>query len=487
MPRIPMENATQQQEQEKETVKQHLQKVMDLLDKLQLEASLVHKQHMPRHELIESLLQKRYETKLKQMLEQIRSADIAYILEALPLDKRLMVWDLVKAEREGQILLDVSDAVRETLISDMEPEQLLSATEQLETDEIADLAPDLPKEVMQDLLESLNEPRRQRLESVLSYDEESVGALMDFGMVTIREDLSLKAVLRYLRRLKKLPEHTDKLFVIDRDHRLKGVLPLQSLLLNNPKKRVADIMETDVVSFKADDEAMEAALAFERYDLVSAPVVDVENRLVGRICVDVIMDFIRQDSEEEILNQAGLEEEEDLSSSIWKSARNRWTWLMINIVTAFAATRVISLFEGTIMHIVALASLMPIVAAIGGNTGNQTGILIVRTLALGQVTESSLRRMFFKELGIGLLNGIVWGTAVGGIVYLIYEDPGLGFVMAAAMFLNLLVAALMGVTIPIVRYKLGRDPAIGVSVLITFLTDGMGFLIFLGLATMFLL
>jgi magnesium transporter len=373
------------------------------------------------------------------------------------------------------------------LISDMEPDQLLSAAEQLETDEIADLAPDLPREVMQDLLESLNEPRRQRLESVLSYDEESVGALMDFGMVTIREDLSLKAVLRYLRRLKKLPEHTDKLFVIDRDHRLKGVLPLQSLLLNSPKQRAADIMETDVISFKVDDEAMEAALAFERYDLVSAPVVDAEKKLVGRICVDVIMDFIRQDSEEEILNQAGLEEEEDLSSSIWKSARNRWMWLMINIITAFVATRVISLFEGTIVHIIALASLMPLVAAIGGNTGNQTGILIVRALALGHVTSANLSRMFYKEFGIGLLNGVVWGSIIGAIVYLIYQDVGLGIVMAAAMFLTLVVAALMGIGIPVIRHKFGLDPAVGISVLITFLTDGMGFFIFLGLATVFLL
>ena len=376
--------------------------------------------------------------------------------------------------------------MRETLISDMEPDQLLLAAEQLETDEIADLAPDLPKQVMQNLLESLNEPRRQRLESVLSYDENRVGALMDFGMVTIREDISLKGILRYLRHLKELPEHTDKLFVIDRGHVLKGVLPLKSLLLNSPKNRVADIMETDVVSFKVDDEAMEAALAFERYDLVSAPVVDAEKKLVGRICVDVIMDFIRQDSEEEILNQAGLEEEEDLSSSIWKSARNRWMWLMSNIITAFLATRVISLFEGTIMHIIALASLMPLVAAIGGNTGNQTGILIVRALALGHVTSTNLRRMFYKEFGIGLLNGVVWGAIIGAIVYLIYQDAGLGIVMAAAMFLTLVVAALMGIGIPVIRYKFGLDPAVGISVLITFLTDGMGFFIFLGLATVFL-
>lgn len=475
------------QNQSTESVKQHLQEISELLDKQKLEELLVHKQTMHRHDLVESLLLKQHKVKLKQKLDELHTGDIAYILETLPLDQRLMVWEQVSSEDEGPILLDVSDAVRETLISDMAPDELLTAAEKLDTDEIADLAPDLPKQVMQNLLNSLNEPNRQRLESVLSYAENSVGALMDFGMVTIREDIRLKAVLRYLRRLKELPEHTDKLFVIDRKYVLKGVLPLQRLLLHSPKLCVADIMETDVVSFQATDDAMDAALAFERYDLISAPVVDSEKKLVGRVCVDIIMDFIRQDSEEEILNQAGLEEEEDLSSSIWKSARNRWLWLMINVFTAFIATRVISLFEGTIVQLVALASLMPVVAAIGGNTGNQTSILIVRSLALGQVTSTNLHRIFFKELGIGLLNGVVWGSIIGVVVFLIYQDPGLGMVMAAAMLLTLILAALMGIGIPIIRYKFGLDPAVGISVLITFLTDGMGFFIFLGLATVFLL
>ncbi len=468
-------------------LKQHLEEVIELLNKQRLEETILQHQAMPRHDLVETLLHKRHQAALKHKLDQLHSADIAYILEALPLAQRLHVWNMVKSELDGQILLDVSDAVRQTLISDMDAEELLTATEQLDTDEIADLAPDLPEEVLQELLESLNDQSRARLESVLSYEEDTVASLMDFGMVAIRDDISLGVVLRYLRRRGNLPEHTDKLFVVDQQNVLKGVLSLKRLLVNNPEAFVAEIMAKEVVSFKLRDEAADAARAFERYDLLTAPVVDDNNRLQGRICIDAIVDYIREQSDEEILSQAGLLEEEDLFSGIWQSLKNRWFWLGINLITAFLSTRVIGFFEGTIEHIVALASLMPIVAGIGGNTGTQTSTLIVRSLALGLISAANVRKLVAKELGIATLNGLVWGSVIGVVAYGLYKDAPLGMVMATAMMLNLLVAAAMGLAIPLVRQHLNLDPAVGASVLLTAITDSMGFFIFLGLATVFLL
>jgi len=470
-----------------EYLQAHLQEVTDLLQKLRLEETILQHQSMPHQDLVETLVHKRYQVALKDKLNQLHTADIAYILEALPVDQRLVVWSLVESELDGQILLDVSDAVRTTLISDMDAEELLTATGQLDTDEIADLAPDLPEEVLQELLENLNDQSRERLRSVLAYEEDSVAALMDFGMVTLREDIRLEVVLRYLRRRGELPEHTDKLFVVDENQVLKGVLPLRKLLTQNPDSLVSEIMARDLVFFRLDDEAADAARAFERYDLLSAPVVDHEHKLRGRLGIDAIVDYIRRQSDEERLTEAGLLEEEDLFSGVWKSAWNRWFWLAINMLTAFASTRVIGLFEDTIVQVVALASLMPIVAGIGGNTGNQTSMLIVRSLALGLITPSNTWRLVLKELGIGVLNGTVWGAVLGVAAWLLYHNAELGYVMAGATLLNLLVAAITGIAIPLTRHRLGMDPAVGTSVLLTAMTDGMGFFIFLGLATLFLL
>jgi len=469
-----------------EYLRKHLSEVVELLNKQRLEEAIVQQQIMPHHDLVETLMHKQHQVALKQKLDGLHSADIAYILEALPVDQRLMVWNLVESDLDGQVLLDVSDAVRETLISSMDKSELLSATEQLDTDEIADLAPDLPEDVMQELLRTLNDQNRERLQSVLAYGEDSVAAIMDFGMVSIRADTTLGVVLRYLRQRGELPEHTDKLFVVDEHNVLKGVLSLKRLVTNNAEQSVASVMAMDIVSFRLDDDAEEAARAFERYDLVSAPVVDEQQRLQGRLGIDAIVDLIRRKSDEERLTEAGLLEDEDLFSSVWKSTSNRWMWLAINLVTAFASTRVIGLFEDTIVKIVALASLMPIVAGIGGNTGNQTSILIVRSLALGLISANNMRRLIVKEIVIGLLNGVVWGSVLGGVAYLLYGNVALGMVMAAATLLNLLVAAITGLGIPLIRHRMGLDPAIGTSVLLTAMTDGMGFFIFLGLAKLFL-
>jgi len=475
-------------QENKESLQESLQLIVELLDKHELVENLVHKQEQdgPKQELVESIVHRQNIALLQKKLESLHPADVAYILEALPLEKRLYVWDLVKADRDGEILLEVSDAVRQTLIADMDSDELLAAAEQLDTDELADLAPDLPKDVLQELLDSLDTQNRERLQSALSYPEDTVGARMDFDIVTIREDISLEVALRYLRRIGQLPDHTDKLFVVDRHDILRGVLPLKRLVVKDLELGVKDVMADDAVVFHPEDKADEAAKAFERYDLVTAPVVDENNKLVGRLTVDTVMDYIREEAESDMLSLAGLREEEDLFSSVWTSVQNRWTWLAINLVTALVASRVIGLFEGSIEKVVALAALMPIVAGIGGNSGNQTTTMIVRGIALGQISGVNMQSLIKKEIGVSIINGLIWGSVLGLIAYSLYGNTILSVVMTAAMTLNLLLAAIVGVTIPIVMSKFGRDPAVGSSVLLTAMTDSGGFFIFLGLATIFL-
>jgi magnesium transporter len=425
-------------------------------------------------------------TELRSRLDTLHPADVAFVLEALPLEERLIVWDQVKSERDGEILLEVSDAVRETLIESMDSEELVAATEQLDTDEIADLAPDLPREVIQDVFRSLSPEEREQLREALSYPEDTVGALMDFDMISIRDDVTIEVILRYLRRLDELPDHTDQLFVVDRTGVFKGLLAVNRLLVTDPDTTVADVMQPAAARLRPQQKAQEAANAFERYDLVSAPVVDDAGELIGRVTVNTVVDYIREETDNDMLSAGGLSEDEDLFASVWKSVRNRWTWLAVNLVTAFIASRVIGLFEDSIARLVALAALMPIVAGISGNSGNQTITLIVRALALGQITATSARKLFAKEIGVSAVNGLIWGGVVGIFAYLIYRNWQLGIVMTGAMALSLLLAAVMGVAIPLVMQRLGRDPAIGASVMITAITDSGGFFIFLGLATVFL-
>jgi len=473
-------------DQDRQSVQDSLKQVVALLRKHQRVQSLVERQEMPRHELVESLVEKQNVTELRIKLDQMHPADVAYVLEALPLAERLAVWDLVKAERDGEILLEVSDAVRETLIAHMETKELVAATEQLDTDEIADLAPDLPREVMQDVFRSLSAEERDQLRSAMSYPEDTVGGLMDFDMITVRDDISVEVVLRYLRRLDEMPDHTDQLFVVDRQEHLRGLLSVSRLLVTDLDTPVTAIMDPAAVKLSPDEKAQDGALAFERYDLVSAPVVDGDGKLIGRVTVNSVVDFIREETDSEKLSAGGLREEEDLFASVWSSVKNRWTWLAINLVTAFIASRVIGIFEGSIEKVVALAALMPIVAGIGGNSGNQTITMIVRALALGQITGASARKLFAKEIGVSFINGLIWGSVVGLFAFFIYHKWQLGLVMTGAMVLNLLLAAVMGVAVPLTMQKLGRDPAVGSSVMITAITDSGGFFIFLGLATLFL-
>jgi magnesium transporter len=423
---------------------------------------------------------------LRSRLDALHPADVAYLLEALPLHERLVVWQLVKADRDGEILVEVSEAVRESLIADMDSAELVAAAETLEADELADIAADLPADVMQEVVQSLPAEERARLRAALSYPEGSVGALMDFEHVTVREDVTLEAVTRFLRRMDELPDHTDQLFVVDRAQRLRGTLPLARLIVSDLDREVRHVMVAGSVRLHAEDAAEDASNAFERYDLVSAPVVDAQEILVGRLTADAVIDHIRARSAESTLAEAGLRQAEDVFAPVLDSFRNRWAWLAVNLVTAFIASRVIGLFEGSIERLVALAALMPIVAGVGGNSGNQTITMIVRALALGQIQGGYWGQLVRKEIGVALLNGVVWGSLLGLMAYVFYGNVALGGVMALAMLLTLLLAAVMGVAVPWLRLHFGRDPAVGSSVLITACTDSGGFFIFLGLATLFL-
>ncbi|WP_416384646.1 magnesium transporter [Snodgrassella sp. B3882] len=420
-------------------------------------------------------------------LHDLHPADMATLLESLPLEERMLVWKLATPTEDGEVLLEVSDPVRETLIDNMEQQELLAAVDDLDADELAELAPDLPKQVVYEALSSRDEEERAQIAAAMSFEDDQVGALMDFELVSIRADVSCEVVLRYLRRFERLPDHTDKIFVVDDQDVLKGVLPIRSLLVADPESEVSQVMADDVVTFRPEDDVEEAAAAFERYDLVTAPVVDDNRKLIGRITVDEMVDVIREESEADMLNMAGLREEEDLFAPIIDSVKNRWIWLAVNLCTAFLASRVIGMFEHSIEKIVALATLMPIVAGIGGNSGNQTITMIVRAMTSGQISNSQARRLLRKEQGVALVNGLIWGSVMGLLSYFLYHNLGIGLVMVAAMTLNLLLAATVGVLIPVLMQKSGRDPALGSSVLITAVTDSGGFFIFLGLATLFLL
>ena len=468
-------------------LQEDLHLVADLLRKQRAARPPADREEPLRHVATGDPVQRQITSALQLRLDQMHPADVAYVLEALPLDERLYVWELVRQDRDGEILLEVSDAVRESLIENMETAELVAAAEQLDADEIADLAPDLPREVMDDVFESLSVEEREHLRAAMSYDEDSVGALMDFDMITVREDVTVEVVLRYLRRRDEMPDHTDQLFVIDRGEHLRGLLAVNRLLVTEPDALIGSVMTTEgIVSLRPDSKAQDAALAFERYDLVSAPVVDDEGKLIARVTVDAVVDFIRERNESEMLSAGGLREDEDLFASVWDSLKNRWTWLAVNLVTAFIASRVIGVFEHSIEKLVALAALMPIIAGIGGNSGNQTITMIVRGLAVGQVTTANARTLLTKEFQVAVLNGLVWGAVVGLFAFFIYHKWQLGLVMMGAMLLNLVLAAVMGFAIPMTMHRLGRDPAVGASVMITAITDSGGFFIFLGLATVFL-
>lgn len=466
----------------------HFQQVQRLLEKHAVATAVTLSPEAPDAESAQPALQPAAALiGLHTLLKELHPADIAGILAALPIEQRLLVWSQVETERDGEILIEVAEAVRASLLTSMSRDTLRAAAAQLDSDEIAVLAQDLPQPVMRDVFKSLSVDEREQLRAAMSHPPDAVAALMDFDMLTIRADVTLEAVARYLRRFDILPSHTDQLFVVDRDDQFQGTLPLNKLLRNEPGLVVSALMDTDTITLRPDDKGRQAAQAFERYNLVSAPVVDEDGKLLGRVTINAVVDFIRAESENNALHRAGLQKAEDPFASIWKSAQNRWLWLALNLCSVFIAARVISSFADSIKELVALAVLMPIVAGSAAYTGNQTATLITRFLALGQVHPADTRRLLGKELAVSALHGLVWGGSAGGFAYLLYQNLALALLVTGAMLLTQLLGALAGTLIPLTLQKFGRDPAAGASVLLGTITTSGGFLIFLGLANVFLL
>lgn len=437
-------------------------------------------------EVLESLVHRQNLAELRHKLNRMHPADVGYILEALPLDYRALVWKQLEARAAAAALPEVSRAVRDALIEETPREQLLALLALMDADDFGYCSPSVPPDVLDEAFRSRDEGERSWLISSTAFPEGSVGRLMVQDFVPVRDSATVADAITEVRAHPSLPRQVDAVFVVDARNVLRGLVPMRGLLLHDPGKPILDAMAADLVAFGPGEKADQAAEAFGRYDLVCAPIVDERSKLIGALTVDAVVDYMEARAGIRALQSAGLRGEEDLFSSIWDSARNRWLWLFANLVTAFLASRVIGLFEATIERVVALATLMPIVASVGGNTGNQTVALMIRSLALGQVTLASARHLVVKELTISLLNGVVWGGLMGLFAFALYGTVQLGLVMAAAILLNLVAAALVGVAVPLVLERSGRDPAHGSSVLLTFATDGLGFLIFLGLATLVL-
>jgi len=461
--------------------------VIQLLSRQAVEKELLSRSESRKQDVVAQLVARQHQAALEQRLSHFHPADIAFVLESLAPEARDFAWALVRPERRGAVLLETADVVRRALVTSMRPEQIAAVVSPLDPDDIADLIASLPEEDRQQVLERLDRADQAEVRSKLSFPEGTVGAMMAFDYFAVREDATLEAVLRLLRRRKELPPHTNQLVVVDRSNVLRGLLPLSRLLLEEPEAAVSDVMNPRPVYFYTDDKAREAVAAFEKYDLISAPVVNLHRQVVGRITVDAVVDEINERAQSESLRQVGLsEEDEDLFAPIAASAKRRWPWLAINLMTAFMASRVIEAFEPVIATLVALAALMPIVASIGGNTGNQSVALVIRGLALNQLGSQQLRQILQRELSICAMNGAMWGGVLGLATLLFHRQLPLALVIAVALMLNMLVAALVGVLAPVLLHRFGRDPAMGSSIILTATTDSMGFLIFLGLASIFL-
>lgn len=450
---------------------------------------LVDNFHNPQEKLSAKQTQqlKHQQRQLVDILLSLHAADIADLLESLPEEARQAVWQLIPLNNRGLILVEASERVWESLITPMSDKQILQAIAPLDIDDQAWLARFLPRDVTGRLLTSLEPKQRLRILQLIGEERGGMAQVMDFNFITLRPNIRLGAVQRFLRRLKKIHPGTDKLFIIDKQNQLLGELLLTDILLHPPTTQVVDVMDPHPVTFQLDEQAENAARAFERYNLISAAVIDAQGKMIGRIAIEDIVDLVNKENENNIRKMGGIREEEDVFAPVTKAVKNRWAWLALNLCTAFVASRVIGLFENTIVNLVALATLMPIVAGIGGNTGNQTITMIVRALALHQIEPSNFFFLFLRELGVALINGILWGGVMGGITFLMYHNLALSGVMTLAMVLNLLLASVMGVMIPLIMTKLKLDPAVGSSVLITATTDTGGFFIFLGLATLFLI
>ena len=425
--------------------------------------------------------------KAKLILNGLHPAEIARLLESSPTRQRRLIWEMLDHSNDGEVLLEVGEEVRNNLMESMDEKSLLAATKGLDVDDLADLLDELPDTVVTQALQGMDYQYRTRLETVMNYDEDTAGGLMNTDTVTIRPDVTLDVVLKYLRLREKIPQNTDNIIVVDRYNHYLGILSVTNLLCADPEKTVSDSMNRNYISIKSNTLASDVANIFEDRDLVSAPVIDKNNILLGRITIDDVVDVIREESESTVLNMAGLTDEEDIFAPILPSTRRRAIWLGINLITALIASGVISLFQDTIEKVVALAVLMPIVASMGGIAGSQTLTLVIRGIALGNISSTNSKSLLVKEISVGLLNSFLWASVIGIVSSYWFNNYLIGVVIGIAMIANLFFAALSGVLIPILLKKIGVDPALGGSVILTTITDVIGFFSFLALGTIFLL
>ncbi len=451
-------------------------------------AETLHEEKTARHlDRLSEALDSGTQVQVRHLLNSLSASEIGDLLESLPLSRRLAVWEMTDPELEGDVLVEVNDEVRASLIRDTSPEDLVAAVDDLDLDDLADILDDLPDAVTSEVLHSLDRQDRERLDRVLSYPEDSAGGLMDPDVLTIRPDVTLDVVLRYLRVRGELPEVFDLLFVIDRQGRYLGSLKLSDLLTRDLASMVSDLMDTSAITIPVDMHESQVAMEFEHHDLVTAPVIDSDRHLLGWISVDDVVDVIRDEAEHTVLTMAGLDEEDDMFAPIVQTALRRWVWLGVNLVTAFVAAFVLYTFEPTLDQIVATAVLFPIVMSMGGIAGTQTLTLMIRGMATGQVSVSNTPALLRKELAVGLLNGIVFSVVIAAIAMIWYNDVPLGLVMGAAILLNLLAGALAGALVPVVLKRMSIDPALAGGVVLTTVTDVIGILAFIGLATFVLL
>ncbi len=424
---------------------------------------------------------------VRRMIGSLHPSEVARLLESLPPAERAVVWELVDPDDEGDILVEVADEVRTGLIERMDAQELIAATEGMELDDLADLLAGLPEAVTQQVLRSLDKQDRERLREVLAYPEDSAGGLMNKDTITVRPDVTLEVVVRYLRVHGGMPDHTESLFVVNREDMFLGTLTLSRLLTNDPDLTVAEVMDTETKPIPAETSDQEVARFFENRDLLSAAVVDLDNRLLGRITVDDVLDVIREEAEHSLMSRAGLDEEDDMFAPVVTSARRRAVWLGINLLTAFLAASVVDLFQSTVDAIVLLAVLMPVVPSMGGVAGTQSLTIITRAMALGQIDRSNARQIFTKELSVGILNGLGWAAVVALITVAWFGTWKIAAVIAAALTMNMIVAAAAGFFVPLVLKRIGVDPAIAGGVVLTTVTDVVGLLVFLGMGTVLLL
>ncbi len=423
----------------------------------------------------------------RMLIHSLHPSELARLLESLPLRERAVIWEMVEPDHEGDVLVEVADEVRDGLLQGMPKEELLAAIEGMELDDLADLVADLPEALTHEVLRSLDRQDQERLEQVLAYDEDSAGGLMNVDIVTVRPDVTVEVVLRYLRAHAEIPDGTDTIFVVNRANEYIGSLYLTRLLTQDPHASIEQVMSTGILPIPAHTPSKEVVWEFENRDLISAPVVDDEDRVVGRITIDDVVDVIRDEAEHSLMSAAGLDEEDDMFAPVVKSAQRRALWLGVNLATAFLAASVVDLFQTTVDKIVLLAVLMPVVPSMGGVAGTQSLTIITRAMALGLIDKTNARGILRKELLVGVLNSLGWSIVVGLATYAWFNEWRIGAVIAAAMTINLIIAAGAGFAIPLTLKRMNIDPALAGGVVLTTITDVAGYMAFLGLGAVFLL